>query len=251
MKILISNDDGIDSLGLKALVAAFAENGDEVFVAAPKSEQSGMAHAMTVHRPIEFAEREDFIPLGAKKAYFVDGTPADCVKSFLEFLSDEKINAVVSGINNGANLATDVVYSGTVGAALEGFLHDIPAFAVSIDVASTIPLNAAAKEAATFVAKQMQKGGAPTLLNINFPKAYQNDRPQYKATRLARRDYKNAYVFHTNNTGRKWLSVQGEIVDSQKGEGTDVFAVEHGFIAVTRLLSDVSDHDFADGDIIV
>ncbi len=250
MKILISNDDGIDSPWLKALVEAFVKNGDEVFVAAPKQEQSGMAHAMTVHRPIEFAEREDFVALGAKKAYFVDGTPADCVKSFLEFLSDEPIDVVVSGINKGANLATDVVYSGTVGAALEGFLHDKPAFAVSIDIASLIPTEDAAQEAVAFITKQLQKGGKPALLNINFPKAYKDGKPQFKAARLARRDYKNAYVFHTNNTGRKWLSVQGEIVDSQKGEGTDVYATEHGYVAVTRLLADVADHDFTDGDIV-
>ena len=250
MKILLSNDDGIDSPGLKHLAQAFVKNGDEVFVCAPKHEQSGMAHAMTVTRPMEVIERRDFAELGAKEAYALDGTPTDCVKAFLEFLSREPIEAVVSGINRGANLATDVGYSGTVGAALEGYLHDLSAFAVSLDSASTIPLEEAANIAASFVGRQM-KSGRCELLNINFPKSFADGTPSFKAAHLGRRDYRNVYVMHTNNTGRKWLSVQGEICDKDKGEGTDIFVVEGGFISVTRLLFDVADRDFTDGDIIV
>ena len=242
MNILISNDDGIDAPGLKPLVQAFAATGDTVFVCAPKNEQSGMAHAMTVHRPMELIQRDDFAALGAKVAYAVDGTPTDCVKSFLEFLSEEKIDATISGINFGANLGTDVLYSGTVGAALEGFLHEMNALAFSIERDTEIYFAAAAKIAVDFARRQIIKHkNSPRLLNVNFPAKFYRDTPQFVPTLLGRRDYINAFSVAEDGAGRKFMSIKGEIFDSAVGKFTDIYAVKKGLVAVTQLNIDVAD----------
>ena len=136
MKILLSNDDGIDGAGLWAMANALKKN-FEVAIAAPMRQQSAMSHALTMGRKVEYKrlDNSDF------EVWTIDGTPVDCVKFYLDAVDvDKKICAVVSGINNGANLATDVLYSGTVGAAHEGFLHHIPALAVSLDRFSEITL---------------------------------------------------------------------------------------------------------------
>ena len=136
MRILISNDDGIASEGLHALAAEFAK-AHEVYIAAPWHEQSGMAHALNVHRPIEVEEMPGVaFELGAIAAWRIAGTPTDSVKLYLEALMDPNrpIDLVLSGINKGANLATDVLYSGTVGAAMEGYLHDMSAAGIALDM---------------------------------------------------------------------------------------------------------------------
>ena len=248
MKILISNDDGIDAPGLVALAKAFVDGGDEVYVCAPLKEQSGMAHAMTVHRAMELVKRDDFVAAGAKVAFALDGTPTDCVKAFLEFLNNEEMSAVVSGINRGANLATDVLYSGTVGAALEGFLHTINSFAVSVDVASSIPLEEVAACAADFVRRQTRRcKDEPRLLNINFPKKFRDGRAIFKPAVLGERDYINAFVAEKDEGGRTFISIRGEIFDRKKDEDTDIFATEQGFVAVSELTIDIAERRiFAD-----
>ena len=142
MNILLTNDDGIQGAGLQALARALKNCGHCVTIAAPLRQQSGMAHALSVLREIEYKRVDDL----DCEAWAFDGTPTDCVKIYLEGMNDgRKFDAVISGINDGANLATDVLYSGTVGAALEGFLHDIPSLAVSRDRASEIPFDTAAQ----------------------------------------------------------------------------------------------------------
>ena len=138
MRILISNDDGIQAKGLESLVKAFCAREHTVVVSAPARQQSGMAHALNVGRPLELIRGEALAEKYGIEAWAVDGTPTDSVKLYLEALAEEKPDVVVSGINHGANLATDILYSGTVGAAMEGMLHDISSFAVSLDVDSTI-----------------------------------------------------------------------------------------------------------------
>ena len=138
MRILLTNDDGIGAPGLSALAKALSTV-HEVVVAAPTAEQSGMAHALTVHRDIE-VRGYDGLGDTAAEAWSIDGTPTDCVKIFLEALAkrEEWPELVISGVNKGANLGTDVLYSGTVGGALEGYMHDIPAIALSLDVHSSL-----------------------------------------------------------------------------------------------------------------
>ena len=122
MNVLLTNDDGIKGTGLWALANVLKVRGHEVTIAAPLNQQSGMSHALGLMREIEYKHFDN----PDCEAWAFDGTPTDCVKIYLEGMSNKKFDTVISGINDGANLSTDVLYSGTVGAALEGFLHAIP-----------------------------------------------------------------------------------------------------------------------------
>ena len=232
MKILVTNDDGIDAAGIWAMARALQKN-FEVVIAAPMRQQSGMAHAFTVWKKIEFKRAESEI-----EAWAIDGTPTDCVKFYLEELGKaEKISAVISGINDGANLATDVLYSGTVGGALEGFLHDIPALAVSLVKNSALTFDEVAKITAQYFSEKIH-GGEIFFHNLNFPKNFRAGTAEFKSARLGKRDYLNAFIRSTEN-GKNYFEVRGEIFDTDKSEGTDIFAVEQGFISVTPLHFDV------------
>ena len=236
MKILLTNDDGIDSKGLWAMARALNKNFD-VAIAAPARQQSGMAHAFTVWKKIEYWRVENEI-----EAWAIDGTPTDCVKFYLEELGkNEKISAVISGINDGANLATDVLYSGTVGGALEGFLHDVPVLAVSLVKNSALTFDEVAEVAAKYFAEKIQ-GGEIFFDNINFPKKFKGGKPEFKSARLGKRDYKNAFICTAEN-GKTYFEIRGEVYDIEKGEGTDIFAVQNGFISVTPLHFDVVHHE--------
>lgn len=236
LKILLTNDDGIESAGLWAMANAL-KNFD-VAIVAPMRQQSGMAHALTVGRKMEYRRVEH----PRFEVWAIDGTPTDCVKVYLEEMAKaERIGAVISGINDGANLATDVLYSGTVGGALEGFLHEIPALAVSRDVRSEISFEDVAEAAAKYFSEQLA-GGELFFHNVNFPKSYRAGHAEFKMARLGRRDYINAFVRHEID-GRSYFEIRGEIFDSDKDEGTDIFAVEHGFVSVTPLHVDVTHHE--------
>lgn len=240
MRILIGNDDGIEAQGLEALVAVLARE-HEVIVAAPLTQQSGMAHALTVGDRMELREGTRLKEKYGIEAWGVGGTPTDGIKLYMEELGkDKKIDVVISGINHGANLATDILYSGTVGAAMEGFLHDISAFAVSLDADSDISFEEAAELFAGFLTKIMQEGKAPCLYNINFPRSFGGKKPEFRFSRQGRRDYLNAFK-RVEEDGRVFYSVAGEIYDTDKGEGTDIYACESGFVAVTPLISDLTD----------
>ena len=128
LKVLISNDDGIHATGIQTLAAKLSQH-HEVYVVAPDRERSAMGHALTLHKPIRVEEVEMKFPV--KQAFSTSGTPSDCVKLALNALLDVEIDVVVSGINHGPNLGSDVIYSGTVSAALEGAIHGIPSIAVS------------------------------------------------------------------------------------------------------------------------
>lgn len=237
MKILVTNDDGIDGAGIWAMARALHDKNFEVAIAAPMRQQSGMAHAFTVWKKIEFRRVEDKI-----EAWTIDGTPTDCVKFYLEELGkDEKISAVISGINDGANLATDVLYSGTVGGALEGYLHDIPALAVSRDKNSEISFEEVAKITAQYFSEKI-KTDEIFFQNLNFPKKFRNGAAEFKSARLGKRDYLNAFI-RSNENGKNYFEIRGEIYDVDKSEGTDIFAVEQGFISVTPLHFDVVHHE--------
>ena len=243
MKILLTNDDGINAEGIWELAKAFSRRKIfEVEIAAPMREQSGMSHALTVGKKFEYKKinRENF------SAVAIDGTPTDCVKMYLEFLNEgKKIDAVVSGINDGANLATDVLYSGTVGAALEGFLHDIPALAVSRDRKSEIPFATVAEDAVQYFSTLIEHEDL-FFHNLNFPKKYFKDFAKFKLTRLGKRDYLNAFV-HTQEDGKDFCEIKGEVFDSDDGEGTDIFAVKQGYVSVTPLHFDVTHHKKING----
>ena len=237
MRILISNDDGIESEGLRALAAECAKE-HEVYIAAPWHEQSGMAHALNVRRPIEVEEMPGVaLELGTVAAWRIAGTPTDSVKLFLEALMDPNrpIDLVLSGINRGANLATDVLYSGTVGAAMEGYLHDMSAAAVSLDIDAEYPYELAAE----LVRRRVEKD-APFFLNVNFPARLAST--EFAVSRLGRRDYENAFQQEVKEDGRIFYTVAGKILDSDNGPHTDLYTVDQGGISVTPLHADLTDY---------
>ena len=214
LRILLSNDDGIEAEGIEALVRALHKD-HEVIVAAPMHQQSGMAHALTVGAPIEVAENARLQKKYGIKALAIAGTPTDAVKIYLEALAgDAKPDLVVSGINHGANLATDILYSGTVGAAI--FADDLPKF---LD----------------------HENKKLCFYNINFPKRLKDGQAQYVFGRQGKRDYINAFKKEMK-AGKTYYTIAGEIYDSDKGSATDIYATEAGFISVTPLIIDMSDY---------
>ena len=240
MRILLANDDGIKGAGLWALVEALKVRGHEVTIAAPMNQQSGMSHALSVLKEIEYKRFDN----PDCQAWTFDGTPTDCIKIYLEGMNDaKKFDAVISGINDGANLATDVLYSGTVGAALEGFLHDIPSLAVSRDSKSLIPFETCAAATIDYLEKILAVKHEPFLHNLNFPKKFRADKVEFASTRLGRRDYINAFTSRTDDTGRAYFRIGGTIYDLDAGEGTDIYACECGFVSVTPLHADTADYE--------
>ena len=239
MNILLTNDDGIKGAGLWALAEVLKVRGYNVTIAAPFNQQSGMSHALTFIREIEYRrfDNPDF------EAWTFDGTPTDCVKIYLEGMAVKKFDALISGINDGSNLATDVLYSGTVGAALEGFLHAIPSLAVSRDKNSEIPFDVVADGTVDYLEKILGVKQEPFLHNVNFPKKFRAGKVEFMSTRLGQRDYINAFTSHTDDAGRAYFKIGGTIYDSDSSAGTDIYATEQGFVSVTPLHCDAADYD--------
>ena len=239
LRILLTNDDGIEGAGLWALVNVLKARSHVPIVAAPLKQQSGMAHALSVLREVEYKRFDN----PDCTAWTFDGTPTDCVKIYLEGMNSGKFDALISGINDGANLATDVLYSGTIGAALEGFLHAIPSIAVSRDKNSIIPFDVAANAAVDYLEKILRVQREPFLHNLNFPKNFRADKAEFTVTRLGRRDYINAFTSRTDDTGRAYFRIGGTACDLDDSNGTDIHAVNQGLVSVTPLHSDTADYD--------
>lgn len=240
MRVLLTNDDGIFAPGLRALVEALSAE-HEVAVAAPAAEQSGMAHAMTVHRDVEVRVYDGF-GKKAVEAWSIDGTPTDCVKIYLEALAkrEEWPELLISGINKGANLGTDVLYSGTVGGATEGYMHGISSVALSLDVHSSLSF----EETATVFAERLpwiyEQAGNEFFLNVNFPKAFRDGKAEFVWAALGHRDYLNAFN-RIERDGRLYYHIGGEIYDWGSDEDTDIRRTEAGFVTVTPLIVDMTD----------
>ena len=240
LNILILNDDGIAADGLKTLARHLAQR-HCVTVAAPMHQQSGTSHALTIGSAIEVRADETFDAENNITAWAINGTPADCAKLYLDAIAGEMPDVVLSGINHGSNLGTDVIYSGTVGAAFEGLFHGIPSFSLSLIEGSRISFTQAAGYFEPFMQKIMEQEKKPFLLNINFPKELAGNTPQFIFCRQGGRDYINAFE-RIEEYGRIHYRVSGEVSDTDKGMGTDIYAVEHGFISVTPLGIDTTDY---------
>ena len=257
MKIFLTNDDGIRALGIWSMAAALAEKHD-VIIVAPLKQQSGMSHALSVLRQLEFLKITDeqirellktHCP-NAKlehdiEVWAIDGTPTDCTKIYLEAMCEgNRPGMVLSGINHGSNLATDVLYSGTVGAALEGFLHEIPSASISLDIESEILFEDAARYVVDYLLEAMEKQPEKGFFyNINFPKRFKEGKPEFKFAKLGKRDYINAFQTHKDEKGRTFYRVGGQVYDIDRSEGTDIFIAEAGYISVTPLHADMTDYD--------
>ena len=240
MRILIANDDGYLAPGLAALVRACADLG-EIDVVAPEQNASGTSNALTLNRPLSVFESVGEAVKGFK---VVNGTPSDCVHVALTGLLPQRPDLVLSGINNGANMGDDTLYSGTVAAAMEGYLFGIPAIAFSQVHKGWGELEAAAA-AARQVVDRVLAGGMPQgpwLLNVNIPNRADAHRLPRRITRLGRRHASQAVIRQTNPRGEPiyWIGPAGDARDA--GEGTDFHATANGNISITPLQVDLTDH---------
>ena len=240
MKILVTNDDGIFAQGLWVL-AKELKNIAEVVVVAPDREQSAVGTAVTLRQPLRVRSVRPLVP--EVEAYSVEGTPSDSVIMALGKLAKDKVNLVISGINQGPNLGDDVLISGTVGAAMQGYLHGFPAIAISAASVDSPYLATAAKLAA-LLAKKIDSGALPTniLLNVNLPNLPLTKIKGVKITRLARKSHTDA-VEEGHDGVRKyyWLIRQGTDKDRKdRDKRTDIWAMEQGSISITPLLTNLS-----------
>jgi 5'-nucleotidase len=242
MKLLISNDDGIYALGIRALANSLAEAGHDVTVVCPDRERSATGHGLTLHQPIR-AEMVESIFHPSVKAWACSGTPSDCVKLALWALLDHPPDLVLSGINHGSNLGTDVLYSGTVSAAMEGVIEGIPSIAFSLTSFSSSDFQPAAAFAQSLVA-QLVKQPLPELLllNVNVPAVAATAIAGVKVTRQGIRRYIDVFEKRLDPRGKTYYWLAGELLEevdevSNLSElaPTDVQAIRDNYITITPL----------------
>ena len=245
MKILICNDDGYQAPGIVALYEALKTVAD-VEVVAPEINNSAKSNALTLHSPL-------YVHTAANGFRFVNGTPADCVHIALTGLLGYRPDLVVSGINNGANMGDDTIYSGTVGAAMEGYLFGIPALAFSQTEKGWAHIEVAARRARELVMQLaasmdllnegQRPAQAPWLLNVNIPNLPDEQIKGVKVARLGRRHAAERVITQTSPRGETmyWIGSAGPAKD--EGEGTDFHAAQQGYMAITPLQVDLTDHE--------
>lgn len=233
MRILLSNDDGYFAPGLHALAAALSEVG-KVTVVAPERDRSGASNSLTLDRPLSLRK-------AASGFHYVNGTPTDCVHLAVTGMLDELPDMVVSGINHGANMGDDTIYSGTVAAATEGFLLGVPSIAISLVAKGASDFSGAARVARELVERfQRESIGVPTLLNVNVPDLPYEQLKGIQVTRLGKRHKAEPTVksMTPRNETVYWVGAVGAAQDA--GEGTDFHAVANGFVSVTPLQIDLT-----------
>ncbi len=240
MRILISNDDGIQSPGIEALVKALHQH-HEVIVAAPATQQSAKAHAITVRERLYVDEYKPLQEKYGVKAYAIGGTPADTVKLYMEGIIRRQPelmpDLVLSGINDGSNIGTDIMYSGTIGAATEGYVQRISAIAVSLDYNAEYSFDQVAEMLVARLPELCATSDERILLNVNFPKKL-TESPKWLWCRQGIRDYANAYQPQQDEDGRLYYVVGGGPLDNGNDEETDVMTIADGNIAITPLQLD-------------
>ena len=233
MHILVSNDDGYLAPGLQALVTALSRVA-RITVVAPDRDRSGASNSLTLTHPLRAKVADNGFT-------YVDGTPADCVHLALFGLLDEPPDLVVSGINAGANLGDDVIYSGTVAAAMEGRFLGLSSVAMSLVSANPQDYTVAADVAVQIIGQIGSLSLPPaTLLNVNVPQCSAADLRGFRLTRLGERHKSEAVIRQTDPRGREifWIGAAGAEADA--GPGTDFHAVREGYVSVTPIRADVT-----------
>lgn len=236
MRILVTNDDGVYAPGIQALAKALSEIG-EVVIVAPDRDRSGASHSLTLSNPLKVTHIEENI-------ISVQGTPTDCVHLALTGLLDKVPDIVVSGINAGANMGDDVIYSGTVGAAMEGRFLGLPAIAISL-----LEGEHHYYETAAIVARRLindlksNKLDNTMVLNVNVPDVLIEDLEGYEITRLGSRHCAEPAIEQIDPRGRKiyWIGTVGN--ENDAGEGTDFHAVRENKVSITPLKIDLTDYE--------
>lgn len=236
MRILVANDDGYLAPGLLALAQVCSQFG-EVDIVAPEQNASGTSNALSLHRPLSAWKASNGVQV-------VNGTPSDCVHVALTGLLSHRPDLIVSGINNGANLGDDTLYSGTVAAATEGYLFGVPAMAFSLVEHGWAHLDAAARVVERLIAEVIARppAGPAWLLNVNIPNRADAAELPVEVTRLGRRHASEPVVRQMSPRGDPiyWIGAQGEVREA--GEGTDFHATANGRVSVTPLQIDLTDH---------
>ena len=241
--ILVTNDDGITAPGIRSLIRVMNTLG-EVVVVAPDSPQSAMGHAITINRNLYC--KEEHIDNGPQKEYSTSGTPADCIKLAVNELLERKPDLCVSGINHGSNSSINVIYSGTMSAAIEAGVGGIPAIGFSM---LNYNWDADFKPAESYIKtlclkvleKRLDKG---IVLNVNFPDLPKNQIKGLRVCRQANANWVEKFDKHQSPMGRNYYLLTGEFINQDKGEDTDEWALKEGYISVVPVKFDLTAHQY-------
>jgi len=238
MKILITNDDGVDSLGIRALANELKKIAS-VYIVAPERQQSTQGHSLTLHKPLRL------IKVGSN-IWKSNGTPIDCVKLGVRILLKNNVDLVVSGINTGANLGTDVLYSGTAAGAFEAAQMGIPSIAVSLVLGTqSSNFNFPSKFVRRLISnKKIIDIPHGSFLNVNVPNIQKKKIKGFKITKLGSKKYKDIIERRVDLRGRPYYWLAGEIIpDPGISEDTDIYAVEKGYVSLTPVKINLTDYD--------
>ena len=240
--ILVTNDDGISAPGIRTLISAMNEIGD-VVVVAPDSPQSAMGHAITINSTLHcnLIKIDD----GPQIEYSCSGTPADCVKFGVNEILDRKPDICVSGINHGSNSSINVIYSGTMSAAVEACVEGVPAIGFSLLDYNWNADFSQIREHVIKITKKALKEGIPkgNALNVNFPKLKKEEIKGIKVCRQANAYWIEKFDKRTNPQGREYYWLTGEFINKDKGSDSDEWALENGYISIVPIKFDMTDHD--------
>lgn len=238
--ILVTNDDGVDSPGLRALARSMAHI-EDVCVIAPNRNWTAAGHTKTLDRPLRVTEI--VLPRSRIRAFSSDGSPSDCVALGFLGLAPERPRLVVSGINTGPNLGSDVTYSGTVSAAMEGVVSGVPSIAISLADYYEWDFEYAAAFAARLARRLLQaRLEHEVLLNVNVPTGRRADIRGVQVTRLGRREYRDELIRRKDPFGRDYFWIGGGPPGGAGEPGTDLHAVAAGYVSITPVQLDLTDH---------
>lgn len=241
--LLVTNDDGITAPGLRHLINILTTIG-EVFVVAPDKPQSAKSHAITIEDPLHF-DPIIIDPNGTQKEYKCSGTPVDCIKLGTRLILDRKPDLCISGINHGSNAAINVLYSGTMGAAIEGGIQGIPSIGFSLlDYSHKASLNHTTNPIKKIVKSVLQNGLSPgVVLNVNIPSIEKSPIQGIKICKQAASNWSEKFEQRTSPMGRNYYWMSGDFLLHEVTENSDAWALENGFISVVPTTFDLTAHD--------
>ena len=242
MRVLVSNDDGVDAPGIRFLAEGLRAAGHEVLMVAPDRDRSGASNSLTLDAPVRVVQIDD-------STWSVHGTPTDCVHVAITGMLEVEPDIVVSGINNTANMGDDVIYSGTVAAAMEGRFLGLPAIAVSLNTADHVGrhFETAARAAVEIIARLgVDPLPADTILNVNVPDVPWEQVRGFEVTRLGNRHRAEDCTLQQDPRGRSWWWIGAAGPEQDAGPGTDFHALRSGHIAITPILVDLTRYQALD-----